>query len=240
MTAMPLHNDSVLKKTTAYVKFNPINNIEWWLHAIWISIFYCRVKYYPRTFWSTHYPLGLFLLVKRGGWTVVTKHFALSIRSSLFSLPGVTSGDSEWLPSQRPALSSSQFNKTAPFMLVGFSSGNGFPQWVCLFLQVSHFFLCTAGPHSRSDLFHWLWFLKVSDPSLQASPALLEIWPHFGSTWLILYTLMQSEVARLNSLSLHPHPTNAHLTYKSLSSPTLVSKPPSWEPVPVFVGECKL
>lgn len=58
----------------------------------------------------------------------MTQHFAVSMRASLFPLSGVTSGDSEWLPSQRPALSGSQFNKTAPFMLVGFSSGNGFPQ----------------------------------------------------------------------------------------------------------------
>lgn len=47
---------------------------------------------------------------------------------SFFPLFGVTSGDCERLPSQRPALSSSQFNKTAPFMLLGFSSGNGFSQ----------------------------------------------------------------------------------------------------------------
>lgn len=93
-----------------------------------------------------------FLFAKHRGWTAVTQHFTLSIRDFLFLLSGVSSGDSEWLPSQRPALSSSQFNKTAPFMLVGFSSGNGFPPWVSLFLQVSHFSPCTAGPHSRSDL----------------------------------------------------------------------------------------
>lgn len=98
------------------------------------------------------FPFRLFLLVKHRGWTAVTQHFGVSIRASLFPLSADTSGDSEWLPSQRPALSSSQFNKTAPFMLVGFSSGNGFPQWVSLFLQVSHFSLCTAGPLSRSDL----------------------------------------------------------------------------------------
>lgn len=62
------------------------------------------------------------------GWTAMTQYFAASIRASLFSMSGDTSGDSEWLPSQRPALSGSQFNKTAPFMPVGFSSGNGFPQ----------------------------------------------------------------------------------------------------------------
>lgn len=54
------------------------------------------------------------------------------------------------LPTLRPALSSRQFNKTALFMLVGFSTGNGFPQWASLFHQVSHFYLCSAGPPSRS------------------------------------------------------------------------------------------
>lgn len=54
------------------------------------------------------------------------------------------------LPTLRPALSSRQFNRTALFMLVGFSTGNGFPQWASLFHQVSHFSLCSAGPPSRS------------------------------------------------------------------------------------------
>lgn len=53
-------------------------------------------------------------------------------------------------------------------------------------------------------LYHWLWFPEVSDPSLQAQWALPEIWPYFGSLCLILYTLMQSEVVRLNSLSIPP------------------------------------
>lgn len=53
-------------------------------------------------------------------------------------------------------------------------------------------------------LYHWLWFPEVSDPSLQVQWALPEIWPYFGSLCLILYTLMQSEVARLNSLSIPP------------------------------------
>ena len=50
---------------------------------------------------------------------------------------------------------------------------------------------------------------------------------------------MQSEVARLNSLSLHPLPSPthyAHPTSKSLSSPPLVSKLPSWDSFPVCVG----
>lgn len=109
------------------------------------------------------------------------------------------------LPSQSLALSTAGFNKTALFMLIGFSSGNGFSQWVTLFfLQVSHFFTGVLGSSPGQILYHWLWFPEVSDPSLQAQWALPEIWPYFGSLCLILYTLMQSEVARLNSLSIPP------------------------------------
>lgn len=107
--------------------------------------------------------------------------------------------------SQSLALSTTGFNKTALFMLIGFSSGNGFSQWVTLlFLQVSHFFTGLLGSSPGQILYHWLWFPEVSDPSLQAQWALPEIWPYFGSLCLILYTLMQSEVARLNSLSIPP------------------------------------
>lgn len=121
--------------------------------------------------------------------------------------------------SQSLALSTSGFNKTALFMLIGFSSGNGFSQWVTLFfLQVSHFFTGLLGSSPGQILYHWLWFPEVSDPSLQAQWALPEIWPYFGSLCLILYTLMQSEVARLNSLSIPP----------TLCSPR-ASKIPSWD-----------
>lgn len=105
--------------------------------------------------------------------------------------------------SQSLALSTTGFNKTALFMLIGFSNGNGFSQWVTLFfLQVSHFFSGLLGSSPGQILYHWLWFPEVSDPSLQAQWTLPEIWPYFGSPCLILYTLMQSEVARLNSLSI--------------------------------------
>lgn len=91
----------------------------------------------------------------------------------------------------------------------------------CLSFSRFHTFLSVLlGPTPDQIFCHWLWFLKVSDPSLQASPALPEIWPHFGSPCLILYTLMQSE--RLNSLSLHPlppdPPTYAHPTSMSLET----------------------
>lgn len=75
----------------------------------------------------------------------------------------------------------------------------------CLSFSRFHTFLpLLLGPAPDQIFCRWLWFLKVSDPSLQAWPALPEIWPHFGSLCLIFYTLMQSEVARLNSLSHHP------------------------------------
>lgn len=100
----------------------------------------------------------------------VTQHFATSMKASLRPLPVVTGGDSEWLHTQITSLSSRQFNKTSAFMLVGISSGNGFPQWVSLFLQVSPLLplYCWAW---LAICFYWLWFLKVSDPFLQTSPA---------------------------------------------------------------------
>ncbi len=107
--------------------------------------------------------------------------------------------------SQSFALSTAGFNETALFMLIGFSSGNGFFQWVSLFfLQVSHFFSGLLDSSPGQILYHWLWFPEVSDPSLRSQWALPEIWPYFGSLCQILYTLMQSEVARLNSLSIPP------------------------------------
>lgn len=169
----------------------------------------------------------------------------VSIRASLFSLYHhwwTLSGS----PAHRPALSSSQFNKTAPFMLVVFSSGNGFSQWVCVFLSPGFtlFPPVLLGPTPGQILCHWLWFPKVSDPLLRTWPVLPEIWPHFGSPRLILYTLMQSEAARLNSLSVAhpPHPFSYSPSpflsslFLSLSSPPLVSKLPSWDSFPVCRG----
>lgn len=77
----------------------------------------------------------------------------------------------------------------------------------CLPFSRFHTFLSILlGPSPDQIFCHWLWYPKVSDPLPHAGPALPEIWPHFGSSCLILYTLMRSEVARLNSLSLHPLP----------------------------------
>lgn len=84
----------------------------------------------------------------------------------------------------------------------------------CLSFSRFHTFLSVLlGPTPDQIFCHWLWFLKVSDPSPQAWPALPEIWPHFGFLCLIFYTLMQSEVARLSSPSLQPLPHQpAHLS----------------------------
>lgn len=95
----------------------------------------------------------------------------------------------------------------------------------CLSFSQFHTFLSVLlGPFPDQIFGHWLWFLKVSDPSLQAWPALPEIWPHFGSPRVISYTLMQSEVARLSLHSLSYHSTYAHPTSKSLSSPLVVAQ----------------
>lgn len=119
-------------------------------------------------------------LMKHRGWTVMTQHFTVSVKASLFlclvSLLVTLSG----FPAKDLLYQAADLTRqvlscllVSPVVMDFFNECLSFSRFRTLLSQL-------LGLSLDQMFCHWLWFLKVSDPSLQAWPTLPKIWAHFG------------------------------------------------------------